>query len=575
MTILLVNPQVWTKLDANPYKCPPITLMYLLNHVKSAGYSGKILDLAFTPNYKQYFTQYLRENQFDIIGFTSITLQRFIVRDLIKIAAEIQSESVIVVGGSHFTATANETLKEIPEVDVVVRGEGEITLLKLIEHYKCDKKNKANVKLSDIEGISYRRDDKIFHNLNSAFVGKIEHFSIKDSVYEDLIIPEGKYEQFAKFVNYEKEKSLIVTVGRGCPGRCIFCSSFKKFTHRYKKLESIVSEIIEKQQRYNCNNFIFWDPHFLKRRKFFEKFCNALIEKNISIKWWAETRPDFDVSLLELAKKSGCVSLDVGMESASQKVLDILKKDITIEQVQSVIDKCYELGIKVHVTAMVSMPDETFDDVLKTLKFLSDNSYKLTNIAISPTQILPGTELEEMARKKGLLTKDFRWYDRNAPEINQASDRMLINAPLWIQHFSIESILEIRYRISIISKGLSWDNFKKIIELKPDAKVGVYSAAGATQSFLESLSKEPTRFNIEFLIDKFKTGELNGIPILDIDAAFKREFDFIIVTTFRYYDDVKDLLINKGLEEYKNFAFLYFYEDMIERRIHSLTANTE
>ncbi|MBU3917189.1 B12-binding domain-containing radical SAM protein, partial [bacterium] len=561
--ILLVNPPIWHKLDANPYKCPPITLMYLLNYIKKFNYSGKILDLAFIQNYKDYYSKYLRQNKFQIIGFTGITLQRFDVLDLIKITAIIQPEAMIFVGGPHFTATAKETIESIPEIDVIVHGEGEISLLKLMKRYENNKG------LDGIEGISYRENGKIFHNPNQTFVAEIEQFSINDSIYENIIMPDGEHEHLAKFANYESDnkKGIIVTAGRGCPGKCIFCLNFRKFKPRYKRLDAIINEIIEKKKKYKCNNFMFWDPCFIKRRIFFEEFCKKLIKEKIVINWWAETRPDFDVSLLKLAKESGCISLDIGMESASQKVLDVLKKNIKIEQVQDVVDKCYELGIKVHVTAMVSMPDETTEDILKTLKFLSDNSYKLSNISISPTQILPGTELEEIAKKRGVIHKDFTWYDRDAHEINQKPDIFSINVPIWTEYFSRESILSIIDRINIIEKGLSWDNFIKITGIKSDAKIVVYSAGGATLNFLSRLSKDYPKFHIEFIIDKYKNGELNGIPILDMNTALKKQFDFIIVTTFGHYDEVKDLLIGHDFKEYEDFAFLYFYEDMIEQYI--------
>lgn len=562
MKILLVHPPEY-HLNTGHTIFRPITLMYLGSYLMKKGFSVQILDLAFMEDPFPYYMRFLRDNQADLIGFTGGSAHRFFVRDLITVSKDMLPKATVVVGGRHFGNTPEESLEHIPGIDVVVRGEGEITLHEIVLRLQ------GQEDLHDLAGISYRdRTGQIIHNQPRANAQDIEQFTIDPAIDNFLTLPHGRYDSFAQFSNYEEENfpTHIVTIGRGCPGKCIFCADHKRFIPRYRNIDNIFKEIRHKIQTTGSRYFMFWDPHIIKRKKFFVDFCEKLIEENLNIRWWAESRADIDLDLIDLAKKAGCISMDIGLESASQPIVDTLKKGIKVYQAQQVVDKCHALGIRTRVTTMVSLPGETYDDLLKTLHFLIKNKTKLSNISGSPTMILPGTELECMARAQGVIDKDFSWYDEITDPEHYHYQIGYPNVPLWLEHFSKQQISHIMSLIHCIQIGHEWHEFIKQKPFADDARVAIYSAGHTTETFLQKIKQiHPAPCAIRCIIDKYKTGSLDSIPVLSREKVEYATFDHILITTPTHYQEAAEFLARQGLKKGKDFSFVYFLDDMLER----------
>lgn len=413
-------------------KMPPYSLQFVSSYARKSGLDSRVLDLATSDNWAGEFTAYLQSDEFTIIGFTSSTENRFNVRDAIGIAKVCQPSAVIVVGGDTFTYTAEQALSQIPEIDFVVRGEGEVTFLNLAN---CLIRGGAT---RDIKGISYRQNGTVLHNAPREPEPDIDQFSITDDVLSGVLLPRGKYSPFVYLRNYDNRiKALPVTIGRGCPNQCVFClNPMRKY--RYRSIESVIGEIRVKQSRFNCNAFYMEDPHLVKKPDYVRELCDAILRGNLNIAWWAETRMDIGPDILEMMRRAGCVSLDFGLESASSRVLAAIKKGIEPGQAEVLLGECHRLGIRVGVFAMVSLPDEDENDARMTLDFMRRNIEHIHSPIYTITKIFPGAELEAIAKKRGNLPPSFNWYDREYS--NELPDLVTPVVPLYREKLSPEFI---------------------------------------------------------------------------------------------------------------------------------------
>ena len=311
------------------------------------------------------------------------------------------------------------------------------------------KSYESNGNLSNILDISYRENGEIIHNPDRPYERNIDKFVIDEMVFNDVISLHGNYSPFVTLRNYKKENinALAIHIGRGCPGKCVYCLKHKE-QYRTRSVDSIIEEIKKKIKEYDCHAFHLQDPHLLKRTGFVKEFCNRLIDEKIWIKWWAETRADIKLELIDLMSKAGCVSLDFGLESASDRVQTSIKKKINVRQVEQLIKKCAHVGIRIKVFSMISLPDEREEDALKTLKFLKSFKPYIQHFTAALTKIYPGSDLEIMAKERGILKEDFSWYDRNFQ--NDLPQFATSCVPIWMEHLSPEFIIDYKEQIRFI-----------------------------------------------------------------------------------------------------------------------------
>lgn len=444
MNILFINPK------GNPFSgrsrynnMYPYSLLFVAGYLLKNGYKSTILDISDCAAPFEELENFIDNTpyDFDIIGFTATAENRFLVWDFIERIHLKAPKAAIVAGGYFFTNVAQQALETIGELDIIVRWEGEITMLELVKALE------RREDLSQIQGISYKDPSgHIHHNPNRAFADDIEPFTIDDDVYRLTVLPDGKeYSPFILMRNFEEQKipSLPVCVGRGCPGKCVYCLYSKK-KYITRDVQSVINEIKSKIETYDCRYFHLQDPFITKNTAFMTAFCHTLLEQHIDIKWYAEIKATTDLSLLELMKKAGCISVDFSLESASPIVLKALKKGISVEQVQNTILKCAELGIRFKLFNMISLPDETREEAEKTLAFIKRNNNFLIKTDFAWTRIYPGTDLELMAKERGIMDPGFDWFDRSFR--TGWADSYIHNMPMWQEHYSLEELRDIYKR---------------------------------------------------------------------------------------------------------------------------------
>jgi len=372
MMIKLVNPSYRKALDDK--LDPPLGLMYIAAVLEEAGYPVEILDLSFVPHNK--WKEAIGRP--DVAGITVMSATLHIAKQILHLAKRNNPEAVVVAGGAHASGKPEETLSE--GFDAVIVGEGEYTFLNLV-------KNVATGKDFEKITISPRVDVNTLpfparHLVNlKAYTRKIAG-----------------------------EPATTVITSRGCPYRCAFC---EKSVHgegiRFRAVQSIIEEIKQVIGQYGIKTFKFEDDTFTLNRNRLYKLLDELKKLDIRFRCQGNARTDTYEDFMRLYE-AGCRHIIFGIESGSQHVLDLVNKQVTVEQNRQAIINAKKAGLIVRANLMVGNPGESWETVEETLSFMwqtQPQQWILTNFIP-----LPGCSIGKNPAKYGIkiLVNDWKQY---------------------------------------------------------------------------------------------------------------------------------------------------------------------
>lgn len=374
----------------------PVNLGYIAASLMKKGREVELWDYNVEPFTMESFSTRLRESKPDIIGFGCMTLNIKNGNKLAEVAKQQLKNVFCLVAGAHSTALPVQTLEEFPSYDAVVVGEGEHTIVELCE--KMEKKKP----LTGTLGICHRVKGKVMLEQQRPLIDNLDEIPNPN---RDL----GKKEMYVrshvsrgisrKFLNV-----LEIIVSRGCPYECIFCAShlaYKRRT-RYRSLDNVFGEIKECIQKYGSNHVTILDDTFTLNKPLVKEFCSRIKELNIT--WNCDTRVDqVDQEMLNMMKDSGLIKISFGIEAGSRRVMELIKKQITPEQVIEAFRMARHAKIKfVEGTFMIgSHIDETEEDVNESIRLIRKIKPDLISLAIVTP--LPGTYTYEIMKQKGYI----------------------------------------------------------------------------------------------------------------------------------------------------------------------------
>jgi radical SAM superfamily enzyme YgiQ (UPF0313 family) len=380
----------------------PTGLIALSSVLKKGGFSVKIIN-EMTLNDSIKHAMKVIDSKTILFGITSMSgtpiYDALIVSKKVK---EKYPDLPIVWGGSHASLLPEQTVKH-PLVDIIVRGPGEKTIVALTKALKNKKP------LKDIKGITYKENGKIVNNPDADYVD-INEFPMLDYGALDMekyiaATPKSK-------MTYDSLNTRIMSYhsSRGCCHRCGFCAihAFCRGVWQRYTPERVIKELKILVKKYKVNGIFFMDDNFFVDKNRVEKICDLLIKENLNIIWAGNCRIDYFVGysdeFVDKLKRSGLVQLVFGAESGSQRMLDYMKKDITVEQILESAKKCKKHGIKTKYCFMVGLPTERTDDLYKTVDVVN-KIYQIFPQSIGSISIYTpyeGTELMEQSIKYGL-----------------------------------------------------------------------------------------------------------------------------------------------------------------------------
>lgn len=369
----------------------PIPLLYLSWALEKRGYDIEIFDARLRNISEIKTVDYL------FAGITSLTGK--MIQEGIKVAKHIRhlnKNIPIVWGGIHVGLLPEQSLKN-QYVDIVVRGEGEITIQELADALKYGKE------LTNIKGISYKNGGQIISNPDR------EYMDLNDI---DIELP---YELF-EMDKYYTDVFQIHT-SRGCPYRCSFCYNiaFNKRKYRTKSANRVVDEIEYSVKKFGVKKINFVEDEFFIDVKRAKEICQGIINRGIKIEWSSFCRFDIfkhiDDEMLRIIEDSGCTLLSFGGESGSQRILDdVIKKDIKVEDIIEATKRLSKTKIQQVVSFMSCLPTETYEDLKKTFNLQNKLFMENPNIFFNGLFLYtpyPGTPLYN------IVTTQYKY---NAPE---------------------------------------------------------------------------------------------------------------------------------------------------------------
>lgn len=404
MNILLIFPPITLeerygrRVDGVGGVLPPLGLAYIAAVLEKHGHEVAIIDCpALQLTSEELIKDVVRKNP-NIIGISAMTPTFHRAQRAAKMIKEACPEATIVLGGPHASLFPRQTLAENPDIDVVCVGEGEYTLLEVTRALE------RGDSLHGTEGVAFRSDSQIIQNPPRPFIEDLDNLPFPAR----HLLPMDKYRPLPN--QYKRLPVVHMICSRGCPFGCTYCSNaiFGR-KNRIRSPENVVAEIKHINSKYGAREVQFWDDTFTLRKSWVRKLCNLLIEETPNITWTCETRVDVvDKGLIEIMSKAGCWKIGYGAESGDRELLDLIKKDITLDQIRDAVRWTKEAGMEVGLSFMLALPGETPEKALRTIEFAKELDPDFVQFCV--TTPYPGTELYNQAKDHGTLIQDFSSY---------------------------------------------------------------------------------------------------------------------------------------------------------------------
>jgi len=375
-------------------------LGYLAAVLEKNNYQVDVIDCQVLKLSFDDFKSEIRKRQPDIVGVTSSTLTYQTGLKLIKIAKEACPNCITLAGGSHVTFWDDHALEECQELEIVIRREGENTILELVQRIETGKS------YTDVLGTTCRKDGKIVRNPDRPYIEDLD----------SLPFPARHLWPMERF--RELEDILYLATSRGCVYWCEFCTTVRMHGRKYRMRspKNVVDELEYLNKTYKVHKFTFCDDAFTVDQPRTEAICNEILSRGLKIEWNCGTRVDMlTKEMLVKMKDAGCISVWFGVESGTQQVLDAMKKGITPELTIKVLGWVREVGLKPVPNVILGFPGETKESAWKTIKFVekvAPDDVGFYNVATP----FPGTPMYDMVKEKGWLrVTDFDKYDTTKP----------------------------------------------------------------------------------------------------------------------------------------------------------------
>lgn len=437
MNILLINIALRPE---SKVKLFPISIGYIATAMKKAGFDFDLLDIDAHRYSDDEVDEFLQEKQYDVVAMGCIVTGYSKVKNLCARVRKYQKDTYIVVGNSVATSIY-EILLSKTEADVAVMGEGDITIVKLLE--AIQEKRREENSLAHVLGIAYKENGKIYRNPPQPAIEDISLLPHLDFSLFDVEIyiqcSADSVDEDSTTIPREELRALPVNTARGCVGNCTFCyHNFRGYKYRYRSMDSILGEIRSMIEKYKLNYIFFGDELTLYSRKRAEEFTDAILQSGLKFNWTITCRADCftkesDVEIMKKMRKAGCVGAGFSLESSNPDILKMMNKNITVEDFARTARLFYQAGITPRTSLVIGYPMETVDTIRNTFRVCEECKIYPSAGYLLPQ---PGSVMYDYARKQGFIPDEeaflLKMGDRQDLRINmtQMTDEEMETAVL-------------------------------------------------------------------------------------------------------------------------------------------------
>ncbi|MBN1342231.1 MAG: cobalamin-dependent protein [Phycisphaerae bacterium] len=358
---------------------------YVAASVKAHGYDVRFIDPNVQETTPDEMAQAIRRDQPVLVGISFMTPQFYAAKEICDVIREVSPSCPIVLGGAHPSVMPQRTLREISAADFVVFGEGEETLVDLLDSLRGN-----GSELSAINGLAWRNGQEVVVNEARAPIEDLDALPFPDRSLIDQLLYRAQ-----SFLNCSSKRGTIYT-SRGCPGRCVFCCSGHRLRSRIRErsIDSVMTEIDELVRVHGIEYLLIKDDTFTMKRERVLAFCEALEARHPRLRWHCMGRVNtVDYDLLARMRKAGLHDIFFGIESGNDEILKKARKGITTEQSRAAVDAASRLGIGTYGAFILGLPGETPETLEQTIRFAC--SLPLTMAGFSVLIPYPGTQAFE------------------------------------------------------------------------------------------------------------------------------------------------------------------------------------
>jgi anaerobic magnesium-protoporphyrin IX monomethyl ester cyclase len=396
----------------------PFYFLYLAGYLEKEGFSCEIVNDVL-PDEESYYLH--------IISHLKVTRPRFValatfVTDFdqsLKLATRIRADTGIsvIVGNAQPSISPQDFIYPGSPFDIVVRGEGELTLREILE------KGMDRKALGEVKGIAFLEGEQV------RITPKREIMDLRDCGMPAYhMIDMSRYSRPTKYVIRRIPASCaIIYIGRGCPFKCGFCAANAVWQAnecpqgqsfvRNRPIATVIEELSLLEKKYGFDFFYIMDDTFGITEKEVIGFCEAYKKSGLTMLWAADTRVNSSCfkneAVLALMRDAGCIQLDLGVESGSPRLLKIIRKGITVDQIRNAFALCRRYGIRTFANILINLAEETEEDIQLTEDLLKEISPTVVSVGV--TQPYPGTAFYEQYIKKPITPEEYGNLNRLLP----------------------------------------------------------------------------------------------------------------------------------------------------------------
>lgn len=380
---------------------PGMGVLMLAAVARQRGYAVHIVDAKAHGTPLEEIASDIASLRPDYLGLSATTIS---VNNAARIAEQIKRLSpgvVTILGGAHVSAIPERTLTAFPAIDFGISGEGEISLFELLERLE------AGAAIEDVSGLAYRRDGRVVANPRAPYIDDLD--SLPKPAWD--LLPNFPHDFQPSLFGYPRTPVATLITSRGCPFSCTFCdrstSGRKGRMHSVASVVELCRDLVERGTRH----IMFLDDLFTVRKDRVIDLCEAFIAERFDFTWSCNSHPNLlDAATMKLMKRAGCWQIAYGIESGSQRVLDVVKREVRLPRLVETLRMTRAAGIRARGFLMLGHPTEGIDSLEETESFLKTAPLDLCQITkFTP---YPGTPAYPTIRQHGTFDED--WEQMNA-----------------------------------------------------------------------------------------------------------------------------------------------------------------